>query len=103
MVNPYQATAGTASHTLRRRAVRRYLVPSSLLIFIAILVVCAFLLVSTRTSSFDVEINGRPVSDATAIRYTVVTGILMSIVGLTLLALSFSNWRHNRKICNEDI
>ena len=109
MVNPYQATTNTESHAFGRRAVRRYLVLSSLLISTAILVAYPGLellnqkwqLFPTQTGIFDVEINGHPVSNETAIRYTVGTGILMSLIGFILLALSFANWQRNRKICDE--
>jgi len=109
MTNPYEATAAISSHRVRRRAVRRYLVLCSFLCLVAILIALPGLtllnqewqLIPTRSSIYDVEINGQSVSNETAIRYTLGSGLALAIVGLVLAGMSFFNYQHNRKICSE--
>lgn len=108
MVNPYEATNADSSRQ-SPRAVRRYLTLCSLLLTVALMVAYPGLellnqewqIISTRTTTYDVEINGESVSNATAILYTVGTGLVLLLVGLVLGARSFINWRHNRKICED--
>jgi hypothetical protein len=60
-------------------------------------------LIPTRSGIYDVEINGRPVSNETAIRYFVGTGLAFWFVALLFGAKFFLNWRHNRTISTKDV
>ena len=105
MVNPYEASTANPSTGTRRRAVRRYLVPSSVLFVTAPIAYPGLellnqklQLIPTQAGMFDVEINGELESIETATLYTVGPGLALLFVAFVLCRKSFLNWRHNRAI-----
>lgn len=105
MVNPYEPSDfPIAVVATNRRAVRRYWIISAALFIVGITVALPGLQllnqelgwISTQTGIFGIEFNGKPISNATAIRYSIGLGLALWAVALISAAKATMNRRHNR-------
>lgn len=111
MANPYEATNANTSHPPRRRVLWPSMIACTLLLFVGFGIALPGLqllnqelgLIPTRTEIFDVEINGQPVSNATATRYFVGVGCIPWGIAIVLSFKLILNWRHNRTVPSNDI
>lgn len=108
--NPYEPPITTQRGFATIRAVRRYLLGSATLLVFAITVGMAGLQllnqehdwIPTQSAIYDIEIFGQPVSNATAIRYSIGASVAFYTVGVLLGLMALYNWRHNRGIGVDD-
>lgn len=106
MVNPYKAATAVPSAVIRLRAVRPCIVAVPILFSIGLIIAMpglrllnqAWELVPTQVQVYDIEINGRPVSNATAICFFIGIGFAFLLAAVALGARGFSNWRYNRRV-----
>ena len=105
MANPYEPSDfPIAAAATNRRAVRRYWIGSAALLLVGLTVALPGLLllnqelgwIPTQTGIFGIEFNGQPVSNATAIRYSIGLGLALWAAALMLAARATVNRRHNR-------
>ena len=110
MANPYKPSDfPIAAVATNRRAVRRHWIGTAALLVLGITVALPGLQllnqelgwIPTQTGIFYIEVNGQPVSNATAIRYSIGLGTALWAAALMLAALATRNLRHNRLAATE--
>ena len=105
MSNPYEPSNSGRHMRPTRRAVRRYLLGSAAVFVFAITVgIPGFTLLNqeygwrpTQSGIYDIEVNGQPISNSAAIRYSMGSCVASVIVATLLCGKSFLNWRENRR------
>ena len=110
MLDPYTPTASENRPQVRRRAVRRYLVLTAMLLLVAFVAFVPGVTLMNQqygwypaqSGVYGIEINGRSVSNASVIRYSI--GIALAVLlGATLFAVvATRNWLANTRPSDPD-
>lgn len=106
MPDPYTPSASVSEPIPVRRAVRRYVALAATLLPIAVTTLIPGITLlnqeygwyATQSGFYDIEINGREISNAAAIRYSVGLALILLIAAILCCAIATRNGCANRRM-----
>jgi hypothetical protein len=105
MLDPYTPTATESQPLIRRRAVRRYFALTAILLPIAAsasfpgvtLLNQEYGWYPAQSGIYDIEVNGRSVSNASVIRFSIGITLALLLTAILLVVIAIRNWLANTR------